>query len=119
GFAPADDDLDLSVELALGASMSKRGRETRWSLRGRTFDAVVAARALSQLGARAKALDALDGALDAVVAWSGPGAADAALAPALEDLVALDPSDVGALRALARLCDRAGADGAARGTSAL
>src|SRR5262249_22458885 len=49
-FSP-DDDLELCVQLALGAAFAKPERRTRWSLRGRPFDAVVAARALAQLGA--------------------------------------------------------------------
>ncbi|HTA18570.1 MAG TPA: hypothetical protein VK989_04725, partial [Polyangia bacterium] len=119
GFSP-DDDLELAVELALGTAFSKHGRSTRWSLRGRPFDAAVAARALAQI---AKAPDvpveALDTALDAVLEWAGPAPADAPLMPALADVVAHDPSDRGALRALARQAVRTNARSVARVTAAL
>jgi tetratricopeptide (TPR) repeat protein len=128
----ADDDLEVALALSLGTTFSKRKQEKqdkqdkqdkhakRWSLRGYAFDAVVAARALSQLAARAEATDeALTASLDAVVAWAGRALADAALAPALADLVAQDPSNVGALRVLTRLADRAEATAVARAANAL
>jgi tetratricopeptide (TPR) repeat protein len=120
GFVPEDDELEVAMQLVLGTALSKHGKDTRWTLRGRTFDAVVAARALAQVGAAKSTVPGgLDAVLDAVLAWSGPGAANAALAPALEDLVAVDPTDTGALRALARLVDRADSTAASRATHAL
>jgi tetratricopeptide (TPR) repeat protein len=118
-FSP-DDDLELAVELALGAAFSRPARPTRWSLRGRAFDAVVAARALAQLGA-AKALgdEALDTAFDTILEWAGPAPADAPLAPALAELVTQDPAATGALRVLARQADRTGNKAVARAVNAL
>ena len=85
GFSP-DEDLELAVELALGTAFSKRGRSARWSLRGRPFDATVAARALARVAAAADVpVEVLDTALDAVLEWAGPAPADAPLAPALAD----------------------------------
>jgi tetratricopeptide (TPR) repeat protein len=121
GFSP-DDDLELAVQLALGSAFAKPGRPSRWSLRGRPFDATVAARALAQLGAAKttpSTLEALDTALDSVVEWAGPAPADAPLVPALADLVAQDPAAPGALRVLARQADRSGAKGLGRSVSAL
>ena len=114
GFSP-DDDLELAVELALGAAFAKPGRLTRWSLRGRPFDAAVAARALAQLGeTRGATPEALDTALDSVLEWAGPAPADAPLVPALAALVARDPGATGALRVLARQADRTGGRALAR-----
>jgi tetratricopeptide (TPR) repeat protein len=119
GFSP-DDDLELAVELALGTAFSKRGRSARWSLRGRPFDATVAARALARVAAAADVpVEVLDTALDAVLEWAGPAPADAPLAPALADVVANDPADRGALRALARQAVRTGAKPFARAAAAL
>jgi tetratricopeptide (TPR) repeat protein len=119
GFSP-DDDLELAVQLALGSAFAKPGRTSRWSLRGRPFDATVAARALGQLGAaRGATLESLDTALDSVVEWAGPAPADAPLVPALAELVAEDPSGPGALRVLARQAERSGAKALARSVSAL
>jgi tetratricopeptide (TPR) repeat protein len=118
-FSP-DDDLELAVELALGSAFARPDRTTRWSLRGRPFDADVAARALAQLGATGGATpESLDTALDSVVEWAGPAPADAPLVPALADLVAQDPAAPGALRALARQADRLGAKVTARTAYAL
>jgi hypothetical protein len=118
-FSP-DDDLELAVELALGTAFAKPDRATGWSLRGRPFDAVVAARALAQLGATGGATpESLDTALDSVIEWAGPAPADAPLVPALADLVAQDPAAPGALRALARQADRLGAKVVARTAYAL
>ncbi|HSZ83627.1 MAG TPA: tetratricopeptide repeat protein, partial [Polyangia bacterium] len=119
GFTP-DDDLELAVELALGTAFSKRGRSARWSLRGRPFDPAVAARALAQVAAAPDVpVEALDTALDAVLEWAGPAPADAPLMPALADVVAHDPSDRGALRALARQAVRTNAKSVARVAAAL
>jgi Tfp pilus assembly protein PilF len=113
-FSP-DDDLELAVELALGAALARPGRGTRWSLRGRPFDASVAARALARLGANGSLpRDTLDTVLDGVLEWAGPAPADAPLVPALAELVAQDPSRSAALRALARQADRTGAKALAR-----
>jgi tetratricopeptide (TPR) repeat protein len=113
-FSP-DDDLELAVELALGAALARPGRGTRWSLRGRPFDAGVAARALARLGASGSLpRDALDTVLDGVLEWAGPAPADTPLVPALAELVAQDPSRSAALRALARQADRTGAKALAR-----
>jgi thioredoxin-like negative regulator of GroEL len=119
GFSP-DDDLELAVELALGAAFAKPERRARWSLRGRPFDAAVAARALAQLGAtKGATAEALDTALDTVIEWAGPAPADAPLVPALADLVAHDPAGAGALRVLARQAERTGGKGLARVVHAL
>ena len=119
GFSP-DDDLELAVQLALGAAFARPGRTTRWSLRGRPFDAAVAARALAQLGATKSATpEALDTALDSVLEWAGPAPADAPLVPALADLVVLDPAGTGALRVLGRQAERTGGKVVARGVSTL
>ncbi len=118
-FSP-DDDLELAVQLALGAAFAKPGRRTRWSLRGRPFDAAVAARALAQLGAtRGATPESLDTALDSVLEWAGPAPADAPLVPALADLVTDDPAATGALRVLARQADRTGGKVVARTVYAL
>jgi hypothetical protein len=114
-FTP-DDDVELAVQLALGTALAKPGRWKRWSLRGRPFEADVAARGLAQVARKHEVpLDALDTALEVVLEWAGPAPADAALAPALSDLVAHDPADPGALRALARHAERTGAKSTARG----
>jgi tetratricopeptide (TPR) repeat protein len=124
GFSP-DDDLELAVELALGSAFAKPERRARWSLRGRPFDAAVAARALAQLGAAAPkdtqgaTAEALDTALDTVVEWAGPAPADAPLVPALAELVAQDPAGAGALRVLARQAERTGSKVLARAAYAL
>ncbi|HEV3031630.1 MAG TPA: tetratricopeptide repeat protein, partial [Polyangia bacterium] len=119
GFS-SDDDLELLVQLALGAAFAKPGRPARWSLRGRPFDATVAARSLAHLGAtRGVAFESLDAALDAVLEWAGPAPADAPLAPALADLVAQDPAALGALRVLARQADRTGGKALSRAAHAL
>ncbi len=118
-FSP-DEDLELAVELALGAAFAKPGRRARWSLRGRPFDAGVAARALAQLGATGGATpEALDTALDTVLEWAGPAPADAPLVPALAELAAHDPAAPGALRVLARQADRTGGKVFARAVYAL
>jgi tetratricopeptide (TPR) repeat protein len=118
-FSP-DDDLELAVQLALGAAFAKPGRRARWSLRGRAFDAGVAARALAQLGATGGATpEALDTALDTVLEWAGPAPADAPLVPALAELAAHDPAAPGALRVLARQADRTGGKVFARTVYAL
>jgi hypothetical protein len=118
-FSP-DEDLELAVELALGTAFAKPDKTTRWTLRGRPFDAVVAARALAQLGATGGATaESLDTALDSVIEWAGPAPADAPLVPALADLVAQDPAWRGTLRALARQADRLGAKIVARTAYAL
>ncbi|HVR02225.1 MAG TPA: tetratricopeptide repeat protein, partial [Polyangia bacterium] len=119
GFS-SDDDLELLVQLVLGAAFAKPARPARWSLRGRPFDAIVAARALAHLGAtRGVAFESLDAALDAVLEWAGPAPADAPLAPALADLVAQDPAALGALRVLARQADRTGGKALSRAAHAL
>ena len=127
-FSP-DEDLELAVELALGTAFAKPDKTTRWTLRGRPFDAVVAARALARLGAAKPGAvkgslegappEALDTALDSVIEWAGPAPADAPLLPALADLVAADPAAPGALRALGRQADRLGAKVVARAAYAL
>jgi tetratricopeptide (TPR) repeat protein len=119
GFSP-DDDVELAVQLALGAAFAKPERRARWSLRGRPFDAAVAARTLAQLGATKGATpEALDTALDSVVEWAGPAPADAPLVPALAELVAQDPAASGALRVLARQAERTGSKALARAVHAL
>jgi tetratricopeptide (TPR) repeat protein len=118
-FTP-DDDVELAVQLALGTALAKPGRQRRWSLRGRPFDADMAARGLAQLTRKtAAAMEALDTALEVVLEWAGPAPADSALVPALADLVAHDPTDAGALRALARHAERTGAKAVARAALAL
>jgi tetratricopeptide (TPR) repeat protein len=119
GFSPDDDD-ELAVQLAIGTAIGPRARPPRWSLRGRAFDAVLAARVLAQVAASPGArVERIDMALDAVLEWAGPAPADAPLVPALADLVAYDPSDKGPLRALARHADRTGSQSVARATYAL
>ena len=119
GFSPDDDDA-LAVQLALGTTVGPTARPARWSLRGRPFDPVLAANALARVAAAPAARDdGLDTALDVVVEWAGPAPADAPLGPALAELVARDPSDVGALRALARHADRTGTRAIARATYAV
>ncbi len=119
GFSPGDD-LELGVRLALGTAFSKRdGATAPWSLEGKPFDANIAARALAELvPSRKDASAALDIALG-VLLDGAPTGSDADVAAALATIATQDPSEPGALQALARLVERLRHSGLARAAYAL